>query len=153
MKPRLIFSFVMWMMAFGVSAEAAAKSAREATQDAIAECPFSLGNLCFYPAVGAMYGNKKGGEKYKDLRFAAVIHEEISDNNKHSLGAMIAPGENFIDAAGFGGAFGAIKVSVDDNGNSRYAVLNYGLMAKRHKYEKESDDIRGGVYLLLSYNF
>lgn len=113
-----------------------------------AKCPFSLGNLCFYPAVGAMYGAKSAGEKYKDLRFAAVLHSKVESSKRHSFGAMVAPGENFIDAAGFGGAYAFIQVEPD-----KYAVLNYGVMAKRHKIEGQEDDIRGGVYLLLSYSF
>lgn len=130
-----------------------AKAQKEAAQ-----CPFSLGNLCFYPAVGAMYGAKSAGEKYKDLRFAAVIHEQLNSTNKHSFGAMIAPGENFIDAAGFGGAYSFIKTGTGtgtgtETNTDQYLVLNYGVMAKRHKIADQDDDIRGGVYLMLSYSF
>lgn len=108
-----------------------------------AECPFTLGQICFQPAAGAVYTKSPDGGKYKDLRFAAVLHEKITSGNKHSWGTMVAPGEGFIDAAGFGGVYAFIELE------EGYAVLNYGIMAKKFT---DPNDVRGGIYLLLSYS-
>lgn len=115
-------------------------------------CPFSLGDLCFQPAVGAMYAKKTEGEDYRDLRFAAILHKKfITDDllNREAWGInfMAAPGEKFIDAVGLGVSASAIKI-----GDSGFAVLNCGGLMKRSENKDGTDDVRGGAYLMLTFS-
>jgi hypothetical protein len=102
-------------------------------------CPFTLGPICFQPAVGAINAKRANSADYRDLRFAAVLHKK--ELTTHSWGVMVAPGEKFIDALGIGGASKLFDI------NGGRAILNYGLLAKRYT---DSEPIRGGVYLMLS---
>ncbi len=102
-------------------------------------CPFTLGPICFQPAVGAIYAKRTAGEDYRDLRFAAVLHDKSV--SRLGWGVMVAPGEKFIDALGIGGV---TKIFDLDGGQ---ANLNFGLLAKRFT---EPEKVRGGAYLMLS---
>jgi len=107
------------------------------------DCAFNIAELCFRPALGIMAANKPNDDnEYQDIRFATILHEKINDSNKLSFNFMIAPGEGFIDAAGAGISWGAIKAD-----NSSYAVLNFGVMAKNYPNDSE---IGGGIYILVS---
>jgi len=107
-------------------------------------CPFQLSSLCFYPAVGFMAAKKTASADYKDLRFAAILHESFDSNNRGGFNFMVAPGEKFIDSAGIGYSYAVFQV--EDGG---WAVVNFGGLAKRYS---ATEDVRGGLYFMLTYS-
>lgn len=110
----------------------------------IESCPFDFASLCFQPAVGAVYARRDGPGEYKDIRLAAIIHEDFSDNNRFSMNALVVPGENFIDSLGLGVSTRFMRLRGLGN-----AVLSIGASVKKYNGE---DNVRGGGYLMFSFS-